>query len=58
MGPLAEENFMRTWQLTEGRLWEVLQRPICLVLFFLTVAMLMSPVWKRIAARDRGPSAG
>ena len=50
VGPLAEENFMRTWQLTEGRLWEVLYRPICLAMFVVTVLVLLRPLWKALIA--------
>lgn len=46
VGPLAEENFMRTWQLTQGHLWEVLFRPICAVLFIMTLLVLLRPLWK------------
>jgi putative tricarboxylic transport membrane protein len=58
VGPLAEENFMRTWQLTQGRLWEVLTRPICVVLFVLTLAVLLRPLWKAmITARAQKKAA-
>ncbi|MBI1622404.1 tripartite tricarboxylate transporter permease [Aquamicrobium zhengzhouense] len=46
VGPLAEENFMRTWQITQGNLWEVLARPICAVLFLLTLIVMLRPLWR------------
>jgi len=53
VGPLAEENFMRTWQITQGHLWEILLRPICAVLFLLTLIVLLRPLWKSLIASRR-----
>ncbi|WP_199925354.1 tripartite tricarboxylate transporter permease [Neorhizobium sp. SOG26] len=51
VGPLAEENFMRTWQLTQGNMWEILARPICAILFLLTAIVLLRPLWKLLIGR-------
>jgi len=53
VGPLAEENFMRTWQLTQGNIWEILTRPICAALFLMTMIVLLRPLWRLLIAKRR-----
>ncbi len=58
VGPLAEENFMRTYQLTQGRIWEIVERPICAILLVLTLAVLVRPVWRALRSADGPRNAG
>lgn len=51
VGPLTEENFMRTYQITGGRLWEILERPMSAVLFALTLLVLLRPLLRAWRAR-------
>ncbi|GAB7021276.1 tripartite tricarboxylate transporter permease [Halostagnicola bangensis] len=44
LGPIAEENLVRSLQLSEGSLWIFVNEPIPLVLTLLTVAVIASPI--------------
>ncbi len=47
VGPLAEENFMRSWQITGGHVWEILARPICAALALISLGILALPLLRR-----------
>ena len=50
VGPLSEENFMRSYQITGGHMWEIFQRPISAVLLIASIVILGRPLIK--AARE------
>lgn len=54
VGPLAEENFMRSWQITGGNIHEILLRPICAVLALMSVAFIVMPLWRGRRRRRAG----
>jgi putative tricarboxylic transport membrane protein len=48
VGPLAEENFMRSYQITDGRLLEIFHRPISAILLILTIFILLRPFFRAL----------
>ena len=52
VGPLAEENFMRTYQITGGRLELIALRPICAILLVLSVAVVARPLIAHLLRRN------
>jgi putative tricarboxylic transport membrane protein len=56
VGPLAEENFMRTYQLTQGRMWEIFERPLCAAMLIVTLLVLTRPLVKAVRhTKERAP---
>lgn len=57
VGPLAEENFMRSWQITGGEIHLILLRPICAVLAVLTILIMCRPLLSRLVRFVRSGGA-
>jgi hypothetical protein len=53
VGPLAEENFMRSYQITGGHLELIFLRPICAVLLVLSVLVIARPLWRNLLVSRR-----
>jgi putative tricarboxylic transport membrane protein len=53
VGPLAELNFMRSYQITGGHLELIFLRPICAVLLVLSVLVIARPLWRSLLIRRR-----
>ncbi|WP_346234638.1 tripartite tricarboxylate transporter permease [Lysinibacillus telephonicus] len=53
LGPLLEQNFRRTMEITNGDLLTFVQRPISLVILILIVLMIILPILKRVFMKKR-----
>jgi len=61
VGPLAEENFMRSYQLTGGRPYLIFERPLSALLLILSILILLRPLyraWKEYRQRKNAAAAG
>jgi putative tricarboxylic transport membrane protein len=56
VGPLAEENFMRSYQITGGHLELIFLRPICAVLLVLSLLVIARPLWRNLLVHRRSRS--
>ncbi len=53
VGPLAELNFMRSYQITGGHLELIFLRPICAVLLVLSLLVIARPLWRNLLVNRR-----
>lgn len=53
LGPLLENSFVQSLQMSDSGYWIFFNRPISFVIVLLTVAMLMSPILRSIVSMDR-----
>lgn len=53
VGPLAEENFMRSYQITDERIWGIFERPICAALLVASLLVLIRPVRRALLERKK-----